>query len=189
MRVSLIEAIPENDAERPRFYPQWVSTQLTPSQNYNNLGGTLSVDPGFVYRRTHLMFLSGATPNDVRTDGLSANAVSEVGIKGYTGLAPIWFKTWDFSQNSQGQFQVADDNAAVPGAALAPGAAVASVAYNPGVGMIDWAQGGDPRVVDPVWGVDLAKPGVPTNALRVGLSVDSNTNLNVVALHEAYGRY
>lgn len=187
-RITLIEAIPENAGETPRYYPQWVANSLTPQQNYNNLGGSFAVDPGLIYRRTHLMLLKGASPADVRSDGTAGDAVSEIGVKAFNNQSPVMWKTWDWSQNSQGAFLVADDNAAVPGAALAAGAASTAVAYNPGVGMIDWANtGADPATVDPVWGVNLV--GKPTNSLRIGLTVDNNTNLNVIGLSEGYGRY
>jgi hypothetical protein len=187
VRIHYIEAIPERTTERPRWFPQWFSGLYTPGQTFANLGGTVQLDTGLWYRRVHLMALKGATPNDVRTDGTAGDAISEIGIKASDNRAPIASRFTDFSQSSQSGVDVADDNSAVAGATLAPGAAVSSVAYNLGYGYFDLARGGDPGKIDPVFGTSLV--GAPLNALRIGATVDSVTNVNLVYMTEGYNQY
>ncbi|TMC47412.1 MAG: hypothetical protein E6J20_19695 [Chloroflexi bacterium] len=122
LRVTPVSFFPATSADEPKYYPQWVSSPFTPPQNIAGLAGNWPLAPGFFYRRSTVMILSGASPNDVRTDGIAANAVSEIGLRTADGRTPVNMKTWDFTQSSQYQFQVADDNSAVPGAALAAGA-------------------------------------------------------------------
>lgn len=187
LRATYLEAIPQSPEEQPKYYPQWASTTYNPPQSYVNQGGSIIMDAGLWHRRSHIMVLKGANPADLRTDGRAGDAVSEVAIKASDGRSPHIWKTWDFAANSQGQHNVADDNTGVPGAAAAYGAATVAASYNPGVGTIDWVAGGDPAMVDGIWGVDMRN--ARENALRIGLTVDNPSNVTVVALHESYQQY
>ncbi len=191
LRVTPTSYFPATSADEPKYYPQWVSTQFGPPQVFAGLTGNWPLAPGALYRRTTVMALSGVSPNDVRTDGMAANAVSEIGIRTADGRTPVNEKFWDFSQSSQLQFQVADDNAAVPGAALAPGASSIGINYNAGVGLFDWVQLADttdPNNADPVYGINMGG-GKLSGAAAIALTVDAYANLNLVALHEAYNKW
>jgi hypothetical protein len=190
LRITPISYFPASAADEPKYYPQWQSSQWNPPQGFTGLAGVYALSPGFYYRRTSVMIVSGVSPNDVRTDGMAANAVSEIGVRTADGRTPVNAKTWDMSQSSQLQFQVADDNAGVPGAALAPGASSIGINYNPGAIHFDWVQLADttdPSVADPVYGLNMTDK--QTGAAAIAVSVDSNANLNLVALHEAYNQW
>jgi hypothetical protein len=190
LRVTYLGIVPEKPGEEPKFYPVWRSDRFSPSQQYGGLSGTAKLAPGFYYRRSTLVFLNGASPADNRTDGRGGAAVSEVGLKTADGRTPLNMKVYDFTAQSQSQFIVADDNSAVPGAALAPGASVASIGYNAGVGQIDYAQMADtsnPAKADPLYGLNLIGKG--DNAAALVFTVDSPTNTSVVMVHEAYLPY
>jgi hypothetical protein len=137
-----------------------------------------------------LVFVNGASPADDRNDGLAGAAISEIALETADGRTPMKMKTWDFAQQAQAQFGVADDNSAVPGAALAPGAAVTSIGYNAGVGQIDYAQIADtsnPAKADPLYGLNLMGKG--DNAAKLAMTVDTQLNTSVLMLHEAYMPY
>ncbi|MDA8189773.1 MAG: hypothetical protein M0T85_16660 [Dehalococcoidales bacterium] len=193
MRVTLLGIVPESPEEEPKYYPAWQSSQWAPSQNYAGKSGTVDIPTGYFIRRSLLMFLNGVTtgtPADNRTDGMSGNAIQEIGVKTADGRFPLDMKTWDFTQKSQGQFQVADDNAAAPGAAFAAGASTTAIGYNAGVGLIDFAKLADtskPNQASPFYGLNMI--GKQTGAVKLAMTVDANTNTNVVMLHEAYLPY
>lgn len=190
LRITPVSLFPATAADEPKYYPQWVSSPYGPPQGFAGLSGNWPLPPGFFYRKSTVMILSGAAPNDVRTDGMTANAVSEIGLRTADGRTPVNMKTWDWSQSSQLQFQVADDNSAVPGAALAAGASTIGVPYNAGVGSFDWVQladTSDPTNADPVYGVNMTQK--LSGAAAIALTVDQPLNLNLVALHEAYNAW
>lgn len=195
VRVSLIGAIPATPAEQPKWRPAWQGFQWAPSQTYAGLSGIVQLPTGFVYRRTTLMFLNGSSPSDVRTDGLSSDAISEIGIQTADGRYPLALKTWDFSKMSQGFGFVQDDNTSVPGATAAYGASVVTGDHNPGTGQIDWLQFLDKQakdrngrpIADPTYGLDLRNKD--KGSVNIATTVDTATNTNLVGLHECYLPY
>ncbi|MDA8186853.1 MAG: hypothetical protein M0T85_01760 [Dehalococcoidales bacterium] len=195
MRVTLLGIVPESPEEEPKYYPAWQSSQWAPPQQYTGKSGTVDIPTGYFIRRSLLMFLNGVTtgtPADNRTDGMPPgyNAVSEIGIKTADGRFPLDATVWDFTQKSQGQFQVADDNAGVPGAAFAAGASSTAIAYNAGVGLIDFAKLADtskPNQASPLYGLNMI--GKQTGAVKLAFTVNASLNTNVVMLHEAYLPY
>ena len=193
LRVTLLGIVPETPAEEPKFFPQWSSQQWAPSQTFTGLSGLVQLTPGFFYRRTAVLAVNGAQASwaDNRTDDVAESAaISEIGVRTADGRFPVGMKFWDFSQLSQGQFAVADDNGGVPGATLAGGAAVIGAGHNPGVGMIDWAQiadTSDPSKADPMYGLNMI--GKQPSAASLAFTVNAATNTAVMLLHEAYNRY
>ena len=195
LRITYLGYVAEKPEEQPRWYPSWSVVDYQPGQAFTNKGGISKLPTGDYYRRSTIMILNGASPNDVRTDGLGASAVSEIGAKTKDGRFGIDMAFSDFVQKSQAQFSVADDNSAVPGAVLAPGAAVVGVGYNAGVGQIDWAQQADtspapegqPVKADPLYGINMV--GKSDGALSLAYTVNVNVNTRIVQLHESYMPY
>ncbi len=193
--VTYYGIIPERPEEQPRWYPQWQSTNYQPPQIYKNKGGISRLTTGFYYRRSTVMVLNGAAPSDNRNDGLGAAAVSEIGARTKDGRYGVDMRFVDFVQKSQHQFQLPDDNGAVPGAGLAPGVTVTTAVHNPGVGMIDWAQQADtspapegmPIKADPLYGINLI--GKSDGAISLGFTVDVAAATQIAQLHECYMPY
>lgn len=199
LRITLYGVIPERQTEFPKFYPVWNTSQYIPASTFSGLSGTINLNPGFYYRRTLLMFLSGAVtapPADLRLNGWNSDLISEVAVKTIDGRLPMNQKTWDFCQQAQSQFQVGDDNsyssqANSMGATLTKMAGSAANPTNPGVGMIDWvtlADTSDPSKADPFYGLNFVSKQV--GALQLAFTVDSTgTTGNVTMLHECYLPY
>lgn len=195
IRVNTVGMVAETKAEEPTWMPRWVSSTWSPSQSYSGESGEVKLDGGFYYRRSTVLVRNGASPADVRVNGLNSNAISEIAVITADGRKAINKKLYDFSQRSQGQFTVADDNqggaeAGALGLTAAFGAAVTSIPYNPGVGMVDWAELADttdPKAASPLYGINMI--GKEAGTVRFGFTVDANTNTNVDFLHERYMPY
>ena len=192
LRFTLIGAIPASPDETPKWRPAWQGAQWTPSQTYSGLSGIVQLPTGFYYRRSSIVIVNGSSPNDVRTDGLSSNAISEVGIQTSDGRYPLAMKTWDFAKMSQGLDEVQDDNISVPGVGSTYATAAITGTHNPGTGQIDWLQFLDKQAKDrngnpiahPTYGLNLV--GKEKGAANLAFTVDTATNTNVMLLHEAY---
>ncbi len=183
----------------PAYMPHISSTNWQPDQNFSGYDGIKNLDTGFLFRRSTVLVRNGAAPADVRTDGLNANAISQIGLFAFDGRPVLKQQFVDFVRHSQSQFAVADDNAALAqsggtGATAAYGTPTVACGYNPGVGMIDWldfpstsAPAGMKPGADPLYGIDMR--GKDKGAVKIGFTVDTNTNTNVDLIHEAYLPY
>lgn len=191
LRVTIFGIIPRDPTEVPKYYPEWLGTSYQPQQQFSGLGGLVKFPVGWHYRRTCMLFLNGASPADNRTDGRSGNCISEVGFQSADERDPLFVKTWDFAQQAQQKVGgVADDNTGVPGSAAAYGVATSAIGYNPGVGILDWAERLDtsnPAYASPLLGANLEDK--EQSALQLAFTVDTAVNTNVLIFHERYKRY
>lgn len=184
--VTLLGLDLDDPSEAPKYRPVWTSGAPVVKQ----AAGLRMVDNLAINqyeRRTTLLFLNGASPADDRTDGVGGNAVSEVGISTATQGQVLYLKTWDFSKLSQRRREVATDNAGVPGAAAAYGAATVAATWDPGVGTIDWFRrlpSGLRSKPDGIYGVNTY--GQAANAASVLFTCDSAVNTSIITLHESY---
>lgn len=199
-RVTYLGTFPGNSV--PKMQPNYQSTIVSPPSVLTGLQQTFDMPVGPVYRRTAQIFINGTTPNDVRLDGTAGNAISEAGIGGIAAADQFKLKVRTWAKQSQTDFEVADDNTGVPGAAALYGAATTKVQHNPGVTYIDWAQFIDSDDAstgnDPTWGLNLGtapSTGQPKTqgAARLLYSVDafngSNVGPNVLVFNEGYLKY
>lgn len=195
LRVTPVGVVMDR-GERPTHYPEFRTPVASPTQTYSGKGYTINLDPGYFYASSTLMLLNGSPNSDNRNDGLAGAAISEIGFFDYNGNPLLDAKVWDWTQQHQGSFLVADDNAAVPGATLAGGASVSSATYNPGVGLVDYRRVldntpvndsmGNPIGPDPTFG--LNGNGKQAGFAKFGLTVDTATNTKVAFFHRAYQR-
>ena len=190
-RVILIGLTLETSDPKPAMRPYFFGSPWSPTQGYPGLSGVQKLTPGWWYRRTTVMQRLGASPADVRVDGMNANGASEISFHTADGRDPVKYKFWEFAQMTQGQVQVADDNSAIAqagaeGATAAYGAGSTAVSYNAGVGMFDYADimdtAGNPQAA--TFGMDLS--GKQQGAAQIAFTVDSYTNLNIDMFHECY---
>lgn len=199
IRVTLFGVELEAGDTPPAYMPHIMSSTWQPGQTYTGYDGLVSLDPGFLYRRSTVLVRNGAAPADLRLDGLNSDAISQIGIFAFDGRPVLKQQFVDFVRHSQAQFNVADDNTALAeggsvGATAAYGTPTVAAGYNPGVGMIDWldfpstnAPAGMRAGADPLYGIDMR--GKDKGAVKLGFTVDANTNTNVDLLHEAYLPY
>lgn len=180
--LTLLIGILEKGDAIPSMRPNFITS--TPAMA-SGLGLAMSdaLSTNAIYRRTLIGITQGVSPNDNRTDGLAASAVSEIGIQKGAGDT-IWrVKTWDAARSSQSGLLVADDNAAVAGAALSPGVPTVAASHNPGLTIIDW-QSVLPSGRKTPYGVDMRR--APQQDIRIAYSVDVLPNTRIVEFQERY---